>query len=1400
MCHAIGQMHEQSRSDRDNYVTMLWQNIRGGRGNNNMAKSSTLDNNPYDYESVLQYGLYSFSSNGRPSMELTDRRLDFLADSATGLMFYDVQDVIDAYQCTTCGRDQILVAPGLSATIQTPNYPNNYPLNIQCVWIVKAPVGMFVKMTIDDLNLSDNGNACYHWLEIQYNLLGQTGPRRCGVVKGITYRTTKDGNSNIMLLKFDSAFAADRPAGKGFKLSLQAVGPGCSTNPCMFGNCMEADGGSYTCNCDSGWQGRNCDTPDGSLTLTCGFEPGSVCFMDNMDGDDFDWTIHSGPTPSKNTGPSAAKDGINYLYTEMSSPQKDGDTARYETMVNLQETSDRCLGLWFYMYGSAVGTLNIYTYTASITSKQILWTKSKEQGQAWLQAAVTIPIIPGVKVYYIMPGFRIYYSHCIGSVDSGSRVTVGYIPAIPGVKIGFEMVGGPSWSADVAIDSVSLSPGPCTNIPPTPTMAPSTTKRSTTTRSTPSTTTCSTTPFVTTPIQDPCNSRPCFNGATCMSRPGSNTFWCQCAPMYTGLQCEISVTTISPDPCFSQPCLNNGTCNRSPGALTFWCTCSYPWTGPICETPIVPNGCYTHRCQNNATCYSDSTFPDGYYCACDIGWSGLYCQIPITTDPCIPNPCMNNGSCYSDPNSLTGSSCLCPPDWSGFYCEMPTTNTTHICNPNPCMNNGTCYTDPVSTVGFSCYCQSGWSGLYCEMPITTDPCIPNPCINNGSCYSDPNSLTGSSCLCPPDWSGFYCEMPTTNTTHVCNPNPCMNNGTCYTDPVSTVGFSCHCLPGWSGLYCEMPLNPGKCFSSACLNNGTCYDDPNSQNGHYCVCMHGWTGTYCEIPVTTGLCFSNACMNGGTCYDDPQNGYFCVCSHAWTGLYCEIPVTTGSCFSNACMNGGTCYDDSNSLNGYYCYCPHGWTGIHCEFPIAPVQCLSNTCMNNGTCFDDQNSLNGYYCHCTPGWTGFNCEIAVTTGLCFSNACLNNGTCYDDPNSPNGNYYCICTHAWTGSHCEIPMTPTDPCYYNPCVNNVTCRADATRANGFVCLCLPGWSGLYCELSQIGSCALHACMNNATCYNDTLYSPSGYYCSCTIGWSGSYCEIPMTTCQSNACMNNGTCYDDQYSITGYYCHCGPSWTGIHYYLCLHFMYSMYGSGMGELSVEQESADFPNPVFSMSGNQGEGWHQAVAELIPLKNSKLKIFGIRGTRYTSDIAIDDIHLDTGKCLCASNPCQSGGICTPDPGSTLGYYCSCPPEYTSADCSVLIDSNMHCGFEQDTCQFHQSTYDDFDWTRKSGRTRTSGTGPGRASNGEYYLYIESSNRKKGEKAILESYSKIMGSNCVVMEYHMFGKNVGELNISISNDTSGPIALWTRKGSLGNSWKTGAVQINSPTPYRVRILP
>ena len=58
MGHAMAQMHEQSRADRDTYINMFFNNIQGGQGNFNMEKVQTHDYNPYDQESVLQYSLY----------------------------------------------------------------------------------------------------------------------------------------------------------------------------------------------------------------------------------------------------------------------------------------------------------------------------------------------------------------------------------------------------------------------------------------------------------------------------------------------------------------------------------------------------------------------------------------------------------------------------------------------------------------------------------------------------------------------------------------------------------------------------------------------------------------------------------------------------------------------------------------------------------------------------------------------------------------------------------------------------------------------------------------------------------------------------------------------------------------------------------------------------------------------------------------------------------------------------------------------------------------------------------------------------------------------------------------------------------------------------------------------
>ena len=64
LAHALGFWHEQSRPDRDQYVTINWANIYPGLESNFQIRSSASTVGSYDFESIMHYGDYDFSYNG----------------------------------------------------------------------------------------------------------------------------------------------------------------------------------------------------------------------------------------------------------------------------------------------------------------------------------------------------------------------------------------------------------------------------------------------------------------------------------------------------------------------------------------------------------------------------------------------------------------------------------------------------------------------------------------------------------------------------------------------------------------------------------------------------------------------------------------------------------------------------------------------------------------------------------------------------------------------------------------------------------------------------------------------------------------------------------------------------------------------------------------------------------------------------------------------------------------------------------------------------------------------------------------------------------------------------------------------------------------------------------------
>ncbi len=145
----------------------------------------------------------------------------------------------------------------------------------------------------------------------------------------------------------------------------------------------------------------------------------------NASGDDFDWALRSGGTPSSNTGPSSASDGSYYVYVESSSPNYSNKTAILEgPCFDLSGATNPTLAFKYHMYGaSGMGGL-VLQATTDDNSWSTIWSESGNQGNSWLDASVDM-----------------------SSFNGGS------------VKTRFVGTTGTTWQGDMAIDDLSLTDG-----------------------------------------------------------------------------------------------------------------------------------------------------------------------------------------------------------------------------------------------------------------------------------------------------------------------------------------------------------------------------------------------------------------------------------------------------------------------------------------------------------------------------------------------------------------------------------------------------------------------------------------------------------------------------------------------------------------------------------------------------------------------------------------------------------------------------------------------------------------------------------------------------------------------------------------------------------------------------
>ncbi|KAK1164942.1 high choriolytic enzyme 1-like [Acipenser oxyrinchus oxyrinchus] len=253
LMHTLGFYHEHNRSDREDYITIMMDNIQPGREDQFQILNTNNLGTKYDYGSIMHYGRYSFSKN--PMLPTIVTKPDnVLIGQRTRLSSIDILRVNRLHSCdattnpmpvsttrptttttTTTTMKQPSVANywrqylgqpliqlgndcgGLlessSGEIFSPDYPNLYPNNKDCQWRISSTSR--VQLIFQSLDVEFSVNCLWDYIEVHDgpSIDSRTvGPRLCGSY--IPKPLTSSGKDLLIVFHSD-----ENVASKGFHIS-----------------------------------------------------------------------------------------------------------------------------------------------------------------------------------------------------------------------------------------------------------------------------------------------------------------------------------------------------------------------------------------------------------------------------------------------------------------------------------------------------------------------------------------------------------------------------------------------------------------------------------------------------------------------------------------------------------------------------------------------------------------------------------------------------------------------------------------------------------------------------------------------------------------------------------------------------------------------------------------------------------------------------------------------------------------------------------------------------------------------------------------------------------------------------------------------------------------------------
>ncbi|XP_063296894.1 hatching enzyme 1.2-like [Pelobates fuscus] len=161
--HALGFYHEQSRSDRDDFVKIIWFYINVAMRRNFQKRNSNNLGLPYDYTSIMHYSRTAFTTvNGKSTIvPKPDPNVDI--GQRDGMSHLDVKKIHIQYKCILCRTKFTQFTSGSFSSDDI-----TFGKDKTCVWFFQTPSPRKVYLEISEINIPQSSGCSDSYLKI-YN-------------------------------------------------------------------------------------------------------------------------------------------------------------------------------------------------------------------------------------------------------------------------------------------------------------------------------------------------------------------------------------------------------------------------------------------------------------------------------------------------------------------------------------------------------------------------------------------------------------------------------------------------------------------------------------------------------------------------------------------------------------------------------------------------------------------------------------------------------------------------------------------------------------------------------------------------------------------------------------------------------------------------------------------------------------------------------------------------------------------------------------------------------------------------------------------------------------------------------------------------------------------------------